>query len=160
MFIVSVKPKKKTVIIISVIAAIIVPLIMRITVCSTAPSRTTGEKGTYSLEAEGNAGRIAFLEQFGWKTAGKASKTEEIVIPSEFNETYTSYNELQKQQGLDLTKYSGEKCTKYTYKILNYDGNNKIVANLLIIDSKVIGGDISETKKDGFMQTFSAGSKS
>lgn len=154
MFIVSVKPKKRTVIIISAVAAIIVLLVMGITVYSTTPASANGEKGSYSLEAEGNSGRIEFLEQFGWKTAGKASKTEEIVIPSEFNETYTSYNELQKQQGLDLTKYAGEECTKYTYKILNYEGNSKIVANLLVIDNKIIGGDISETKKDGFMQTF------
>lgn len=154
MFIVSVKPKKKTVIIVSIVVAIVILLIIRITVWSTTPASAEGEKGSYSLEADGNAGRIAFLEQFGWKTSGKASKTEKITIPSEFNEVYTSYNELQKQQGLDLTKYSGEECTKYTYKILNYDGNNKIVANLLVIDSKVIGGDISETKKDGFMQTF------
>ena len=41
-----------------------------------------------------------------------------------------------------------------TYKIINYDSNSKIVANLLVLDKKVIGGDISETKKDGFMQTF------
>ena len=135
MFIVSVKPKKKTVIIVSAIVAAVILLIIGITVLSTA-------------------GRIEFLEQFGWKTSGKATKTEKITIPSEFNEVYTSYNELQKQQGLDLTKYSGEECTKYTYKILNFDSNSKIVANLLVLDKKVIGGDISETKKDGFMQTF------
>ena len=61
---------------------------------------------------------------------------------------------FKNSKGLDLTKYSGEECTKYTYKILNYDSNSKIVANLLVLDKKVIGGDISETKKDGFMQTF------
>lgn len=154
MFIVSIKPKKKTMIIIGVTVAAIILLITMITALSTTPSSAEGEKGSYSLKAEGNAGRIAFLEQFGWKTSGKASKTEEITIPSEFNEVYTSYNELQKQQGLDLTKYSGEDCTKYTYEILNYDGNDKIVANLLVLDGKVIGGDISETVKDGFMQTF------
>lgn len=154
MFIVSVKPKKKTIIIISAIVAIILLIVIGITVISTTPESANGEKGSYSLEAEGNAGRIEFLEQFGWKTSGKASKTEKITIPSEFNEVYTSYNELQKQQGLDLTKYSGEECTKYTYQIFNYDGDSEIVANLLIIDNKIIGGDISETKKDGFMQTF------
>lgn len=154
MFIVSVKPKKKTVIIVSAIVAAVILLIIGITVLSTAPASANGEKGSYSLKADGNAGRIEFLEQFGWKTSGKATKTEKITIPSEFNEVYTSYNELQKQQGLDLTKYSGEECTKYTYKILNYDSNSKIVANLLVLDKKVIGGDISETKKDGFMQTF------
>ena len=76
------------------------------------------------------------------------------AIPSKFNETYTSYNELQKQQGLDLTKYAGKECTKYTYEILNYDGDEKIVANLLVLDNRVIGGDISERQKDGFMHTF------
>ena len=125
MFIVSVKPKKKTVIIVSAIVAAVILLIIGITVLSTAPASANGEKGSYSLEADGNAGRIEFLEQFGWKTSGKATKTEKITIPSEFNEVYTSYNELQKQQGLDLTKYSGEECTKYTYKILNYDSNSK-----------------------------------
>ena len=95
MFIVSVKPKKKTVIIVSAIVAAVILLIIGITVLSTAPASANGEKGSYSLEADGNAGRIEFLEQFGWKTSGKATKTEKITIPSEFNEVYTSYNELQ-----------------------------------------------------------------
>lgn len=154
MFIVSVKPTKKKILIISAVVAAVVLIVTGITVCSTGSTSTEGEHGSYSLTAEGNAGRIEFLEQFGWKTEGTPSKTEEITIPSEFNETYTSYNELQKQQGLDLTRYAGEKCTKYTYGILNYNGDSKIAANLLIIDNKVIGGDISETKKDGFMHTF------
>lgn len=154
MFIVSVKPTKKKIIILSTIIAAIILIIMGITVWSTKNASAEGEKGSYSLEADGNAGRIAFIEQFGWKTAGKASKTEDITIPSEFNETYTSYNELQKQQGLDLTRYAGKECTKYTYKILNYNGDSEIVANLLIIDKRVIGGDVSEIKKDGFMHTF------
>lgn len=154
MFIVSVKPTKKKIIIISAIVVAVILMIMRVSSCSAQSAAATGKNGTYSLLAEGNAGRIEFLEQFGWKTAGKASETEEITIPSEFNETYTSYNELQKQQGLDLTKYKGEKCKKYVYKILNYDGDSEVVATLLILNNKVIGGDISETKKDGFMQTF------
>lgn len=154
MFIVSVKPTKKKIIILSAVVAAVVLIVMSITVCSTGSANAEGEHGSYNLMAEGNAGRIEFLEQFGWKTAAKASKTEEITIPSEFNETYTSYNELQKQQGLDLTRYAGKECTKYTYEILNYDGGSKIAANLLVIDNRVIGGDISETKKDGFMHTF------
>ena len=92
MFIVSVKPKKKTVIIVSAIVAAVILLIIGITVLSTAPASANGEKGSYSLEADGNAGRIEFLEQFGWKTSGKATKTEKITIPSEFNEVYTLRN--------------------------------------------------------------------
>ena len=76
MFIVSVKPKKKTVIIVSAIVAAVILLIIGITVLSTAPANANGEKGSYSLEVDGNAGRIEFLEQFGWKTSGKATKTE------------------------------------------------------------------------------------
>lgn len=154
MFVVSVKPTKKKIMIIGIIVAAVILIVTGITMSSASSANAEGEHGSYSLTADGNSGRIEFLEQFGWKTASKASKVEEITIPSEFNETYTSYNQLQKQQGLDLTKYAGKQCTKYTYAILNYDGDNEIVANLLIIDKKVIGGDISETKKDGFMHTF------
>lgn len=78
MFIVSVKPKKKTVIIVSAIVAAVILLIIGITVLSTAPANANGEKGSYSLEVDGNAGRIEFLEQFGWKTSGKATKTEKL----------------------------------------------------------------------------------
>ncbi len=154
MFIVSIKPTRKKIIILSAIVAAVIIIITCITLCSSDNASAEGEKGSYSLAAEGNAGRIGFLEQFGWKTAGKPAKTEDITIPSKFNETYTSYNELQKQQGLDLTKYAGKECTKYTYEILNYDGDEKIVANLLVLDNRVIGGDISERQKDGFMHTF------
>ena len=59
MFIVSVKPKKKTVIIVSAIVAAVILLIIGITVLSTAPASANGEKGSYSLEADGNAGKRA-----------------------------------------------------------------------------------------------------
>ena len=54
---------------------------------------------------------IKFLAQYGWELDENPVEECEITIPKEFDKVMTTYNEIQKQQGLDLTKYQ-----KKTYK--------------------------------------------
>ena len=52
-----------------------------------------------------------FLSQYGW-TVKEATSTEcEVTIPKEFDKIMSQYNELQKQQGLDLSKYAKKTAT-------------------------------------------------
>ena len=68
-------------------------------------------------------------------------------------EKYTKYNELQKSCGFDLEQYQGNKAKKYTFKVLNYEDESiEVVANLLICDDVVIGGDVSSTLLNGFSE--------
>ncbi len=101
--------------------------------------------------------RIAFLTQFGWETAETPLEQTDVTVPTEFDKILKSYNEVQKQQGLDLTKYKGKTVTRYTYEIKNYPGyDGKVYANVLIYKNRVIGGDICSADVKGFIHGFKA----
>ena len=97
-----------------------------------------------------------FLSQYGWTVEGDSASECEVTIPSEFDKILTEYNELQKQQGLDLSKYSKKTVTRYTFKVTNYpEYNGTVYANVLTFKGKVIGGDIYSSDSRGFLHTFS-----
>ena len=111
-----------------------------------------------SAKASNAQERIAFLSQYGWDINEDPIEVTEVIIPTEFNDVYTEYNELQKEQGMDLEPYKGLRVKKWIYEIKNYpehpSDNGSIRATLLIYDGMVIGGDISDFELDGFMQGF------
>lgn len=97
----------------------------------------------------------AFLTQFGWKVRAEPVETETIRIPAEFDSVLTEYNELQKTQGLDLTKYRRRDMTRYTYIVENYpqyDGT--VYATILVYRNKVVAGDICSADTSGFVRGF------
>ncbi|MBQ8474644.1 MAG: DUF4830 domain-containing protein [Clostridia bacterium] len=99
--------------------------------------------------------RIKFIEQFGWTVETPAMEEVEIKIPSDFDKIMNSYNDIQKAQGLDLSKYKGKTVTRYTYKVTNYpDYNGTVFANIIICKNKVIGGDICSSDIEGFIHGF------
>ncbi len=99
-----------------------------------------------------NEDRVKFLAQFGWQVDPEAVESVEVTIPEEFDKIFTAYNELQKRQGLDLSKFKKKNVQRYTYKITNYDGyNGTVYANILVYRNKVIGGDVCSADVKGFM---------
>ncbi|MBQ8817407.1 MAG: DUF4830 domain-containing protein [Clostridia bacterium] len=99
-----------------------------------------------------NEDRIKFLAQFGWQVNPEAVQSVEVTIPEDFDKIFTAYNELQKRQGLDLTKFKKKNVQRYTYEITNYDGYNGVVyANILVYRNKVIAGDVCSADTKGFM---------
>ena len=105
--------------------------------------------------SETNEQRISFLETFGWEVEGEEDEIVEVKIPQEFDDVFEKYNEIQKQQGCDLSKYAGKRCKRYTYVIENYPGQAEGVrANILVYKNKVIGGDVCSVELDGFMHGF------
>lgn len=100
----------------------------------------------FLVNAQTDSDRIQFLSQFGWDVDRDPLEVREIMIPAEFDETYTEYNDMQKSLGFDLSNYSGSRVKKWVYSVNNYPGiNDNVKATLLIADGKVIGGDISST---------------
>lgn len=96
--------------------------------------------------------RIEFLRSFGWEVEATPIEEAEVTIPAEFDKIYKSYNELQKKQGFDLTKYLKKDVMRYTYKITNYpDYTGEVYANIIIYKKKVIGGDICSADNNGFI---------
>lgn len=99
-----------------------------------------------------NEDRIKFLAQFGWQVEPEEVESVEVTIPEEFDKIFTAYNELQKRQGLDLSKFKKKNVQRYTYKITNYDGyDGTVYANILVYRNKVIGGDVCSADVKGFM---------
>ncbi|MBR6681714.1 MAG: DUF4830 domain-containing protein [Clostridia bacterium] len=102
-----------------------------------------------------NDDRIDFLEQFGWTVSEKPSDEEEVTIPHDFDKIMLSYNEFQRQMGLDLAKYKGKKVMRYTYEITNYpEYEGRVYANMLVYRNKVIGGDVCSADASGFLHGF------
>lgn len=118
--------------------------------------KSGGNKNEVSCST--NAERTAFLSSFGWEVSETPVEVNEIVIPGEFNEVYLKYNDIQRLQGFDLRKYKGKPCVKYTYRILNYPAANglddSIIADILVLDGRVIGGDVCSPELGGFMHGF------
>ena len=79
---------------------------------------------------------------------------EEVRIPSKFDEEYTKFNALQKEQGFDLRKYRACTVTRYTYAIQNAENPDPVVpviAELLVYEGKIIGASISSAEANGFV---------
>lgn len=96
-----------------------------------------------------------FLAQFGWEVEGTPTEEKTVTIPSEFDKIFAAYNELQKSQGLNLSKYRGKDVTRYTFAIKNYEGyEGTVYANVLVYRNRVVGGDICSADVSGFVHGF------
>ena len=132
------------------VLAVILPLAIRL--MGGAPK---GEGEPFPTEAATEEDRREFLARFGWEVSSEPALEDEVTIPGRFDDVYTAYNDLQKQQGLDLTPYRGKTCRRYVYTIENYSGDEeRVLATLLVYDGRVVGGDLSSARLDGFMTTF------
>lgn len=155
MFVVSMKTSKKKIVLFAGIVVMVVAGCLLLFGIKGDESNAVSAMGKYNISASDNAQRLSFLSQFGWEVKEEPLEICEIVLPSEFNDTYQKYNEIQKQQGLDLGRYAGKSCKRWTYEVVNYpDKPQGVRANLLIMDGKVIGGDVASTELDGFMHGF------
>lgn len=97
-----------------------------------------------------------FISSFGWKVKDGDPVTEEVTIPDEFDKVFVNYNEIQKKQGLDLSKYKRKTVTRYTFEVTNFEGyEGTVYANVIVYRSRVIGGDICSASPDGFVYGFS-----
>lgn len=132
-------------------------------------AQTPSEEGSSSLKAvDGEINysaasaeeRLGFASQFGYTVNPEPAEVEEVKIPEEFDEVYTEYNNIQLEQGLDLSDYKGCSVKKWTYIITNYPGyenTDTVRINMLVYKGKVIGGDVSSVAIDGFMTGFGGG---
>lgn len=117
-----------------------------------APEGSTDTMAATSGTVRSNEDRIAYLKGLGWQVSAQPLTTEEVLIPEEFDESYTDYLALQSQQGFDLSEYQGKRVKRYTYEITNYPtGETGVQISLLVYRDTVIGGEVFTTSLDGFM---------
>ena len=145
-------------------AVVCVAITALITMIAFIPEYDAGELGyiTSGKEQEirydkitTNEDRVNFLAQFGWKVKSEPIENKEVTIPKEFDKIFTGYNEIQKRQGLDLSRYKNKNVERYTYEITNYPGETgRVYANVLVYRNKVIGGDVCSADVNGFIHGF------
>lgn len=100
-----------------------------------------------------NEDRLEFINSFGIEVAGEPKESERFAVPDNFDRVLSAYNEIQKQQGLDLTKYKNKKVTRYTYSVSEYEGyDGEVNVNLIIYRNTVIGCDVSSVDPMGFVK--------
>lgn len=91
-----------------------------------------------------------YLKKLGYEFTLVDEK--KIKIPNSFGENMQQYNELQKSQGFDLKKFSGKVCVQKRYLVdseseennKTNDETKKYVANLIVYENNVVGGDVQE----------------
>ena len=154
MFVYTVKSSKLK--LVALVAVVIVA--MAALLFLTQGHRATAGSDSVRLAAGTAQERLAFLSQFGWEISEDPVEVSEVIIPSQFDETYGKYNNIQKAQNLDLSKLAGKRVKRWTYEIKNYpgyEGKQGIVqANLLIDRGVVVGGDVCSLELGGFLHGF------
>ncbi len=102
-----------------------------------------------------NEDRRNFLSSLGYEVSAEPVESASVKIPTEFDKIYAGYNEIQKTQGFDLSKYKSRELQRYTYTVTNYEGyDGTVYANILVYRGKVVGGDICSASAEGFVHGF------
>lgn len=122
---------------------------------SKTENKKTKKIDTKKAAAKTNEQRVDFIESFGWTVEAEPAEIIEVIIPKEFDSVYKEYNAMQKLQGCDLSSNAGKRCKRYSYKVTNYPNQTENVRiNLLVLNNKVIGGDVCSLDAGGFMHGF------
>ena len=93
---------------------------------------------------------LEYINSFGLVIGDVSSSS--IKVPEVFSDVYNNYNELQKQQGFDLTDYKGKVLTRYVGEVKNYNDSDNVFVEVLTFDGIVVGADIFSTSVDGFIE--------
>lgn len=110
---------------------------------------------TATTPVSGNDARVKFLTDFGWQVTVSPVESGQVRIPQEQSEVLRRYNELQKSQGYDLSKYAGKSVMRYVYQVNNFPGATEpVYATVLVYKDQIIGGDITNTGARGVVQGF------
>ena len=146
---------------VKMIGVLCVALTILITLIAFVPTYVAGGEvvepaANYSYDKVRTAAdAAAFLEQFGWQVEATPVETRTVTIPEEFDKVFAAYNEMQKEQGLNLARYKNKDVTRYTFAVTNYAGyEGTVYANVLVYRNRVIGGDVCSADVSGFVHGF------
>ena len=102
-----------------------------------------GEK--ISLSAEGEADIERFLSDCGYEECEFLFENE-ITVPKQWNDVYTRYNELQREQGFDLVPYKGKTAEKWEFFVPDGQNNTVLTCSGKIIAAHICSCDGSEMR--------------
>ena len=92
---------------------------------------------TVTLHAEDEADVERFLTSCGYSSPAFLFQ-HEITVPKNWNDIYTEYNELQRQQGFDLVPYKGKAATEYEYFV-----DDTLNASVLVSENRIIAAHVA-----------------
>ena len=116
---------------------------------------TGGADPAPEVSLTGNEDRVAYLESLGWTVEPEPVETLQFLLPEQLEEPYLTYNELQAEQGFDLSQCCGKQVSRYTYTVTNYPGRAEgVQANLYVCQGRPVAGDILCAGADGFQDTL------
>ena len=148
MFVWSLKTSKRQ--FFSIVACLVVLVAVLIT-AAVWPSSEEASPTVASVAASNEEERLSFLRSLGYEVEEPYVEVSEVLIPDEFDEVFQKYNEVQQSANMDLEPYHGKRVKCWTYTVLNYPGEEGVLAHLYIYKDKIVGGDVSSTALDGFM---------
>lgn len=147
MFVFTTKLSKKKAIFI--LLALAVALTAIILLAGRRDQQNAGDPGR-EVHTEGDI--VAYLEHLGWQATRTPLDVQEVVIPREFDHVFEAYNHIQVQAGFDLSDYRGLPALRYSFQIENYPSQAEgVVADVLIVNNRIVGGDIQSVYLDGFI---------
>ncbi len=137
----------------SLIVLCIAGLVAAIAIGTGNSVSASAEAGVRFDRIETDADRRAFINSAGYTLADALVEEVTFSVPKDFDRVISGYNEIQKEQGLDLERYKGKKVTRFTYKVENYEGyEGTVYANIVVYRSKIIACDISSADPKGFVK--------
>ena len=132
-------------------SAIAVIVIVALALIFGLPEGNESQTTMKSVKLKSDADVLDFVKNLGYETADETLSCKEVVIPEEFDETYTKYNELQKECGFDLEKYKGKTVSLYTVEVTNHPESENVIVEVMVCKKKPVGGSIYTKNLDGFM---------
>lgn len=155
MFVVSVSSSSVAKVVVPVVALVAIGIVI-FSCFSGGNSDALGQADAVNITSSSDI--LSYVSSLGWEVSQEPDEIKEIVIPHEFNDVYDGYNQIQLDQGFDLTDYAGERAKVWTFTVRNYPGyENKdcIKINVIVYEGYVIGGDVCSVELDGFMHGLS-----
>ncbi len=155
MFIIK-KVDRKTIIAVMLTTLLFVAVSVKFIFLSHMPSTAYCEAiGKYCTQISKEFSFADFFRQFDIVIDENTLQETEITIPAEFNQVYENYNNLQKSQGIDLALYKGKVAKRYTFDVLNDKADYDVKANIIVLENRIIAGDLCTYALDGMMTTLS-----
>lgn len=94
--------------------------------------------------------RESYLNLKGWDVS--LIKNEKITIPSSFDGVYQTYAQIQEKQKLPLKNYKGQQADRYVYAINNYNSDQIVYAELLIVNDQLVSGALIGLSPESFIK--------
>lgn len=108
---------------------------------SATPQQAATEKKNYKVKTTDDM--VTFLLSYGVEADLASAKVDKVKVPKIWDASFTAFNEVMKQSGLDLAKCKGKTVEKWEFLAPNRSTDGQTASAILLVKSKkVVGGYI------------------